>query len=44
MKLDKDLSEFKHFIEDFSDYFSEFDYEMDFLANKATFETYLSDL
>lgn len=44
MKMEKDLAEFRKFIEEFSDFFSDFDYEMDFLANKATFETYLQDL
>ena len=39
--MEKDFGEIKKFIQDFDDFLSEFDYEMDYLANKACFESYI---
>lgn len=44
MKMEKDIGELKKFAQEFDDFFADFDYEMDYLANKASFESYLQDL
>ena len=44
MKMEKDLTEIKSFTQEFQDFLNEFDSDMDYLANKASFDGYLLDL
>ena len=39
IKLQKEIDELKEFKLDFDEFITEFDIEMDFMANKASFET-----
>lgn len=38
MKMEKDINELKNFNLDFTEFLSDFDSEMDFLANKASLD------
>jgi uncharacterized protein YydD (DUF2326 family) len=38
MKMERDLVEIKNFSQDFSEFLSDFDSEMDYLANKASLD------
>ena len=38
MKIERDLNEMRGFAQDFQEYLSEFDHEMDYLANKASLD------
>lgn len=44
MKLERDLSEIKNFSSEFQDFLNEFDSDMDYLANKASYDGYVGDL
>lgn len=44
MKLERDLKELKNFSNEILEFMNEFDNEMDFLANKASFDGYITDL
>lgn len=41
MKIEKDGNELKKFTIDFEEFLSDFDTEMDYLANKASFDGYV---
>ena len=38
MKMERDLQELRNFSNDFQEFFTDFDSEMDFLANKASLD------
>jgi hypothetical protein len=38
MKFEKDLTEIKNYAADFQEFFTDFDNEMDYLANKASLD------
>ena len=38
MKMEKDITELKNFSLDFQEFFTDFDNEMDYLANKASLD------
>jgi hypothetical protein len=38
MKFEKDLGEIKNYATDFQEFFTDFDSEMDYLANKASLD------
>lgn len=38
MKMERDLQELKNFSSDFQEFFTDFDSEMDYLANKASLD------
>lgn len=44
MKTERDLSTLKEYEQELQDFLSEFDTEMDYLANKASFDQYLQEL
>ena len=44
MKLEKDLNNLKSYQTDFSEFLTEFDQEMDFLANKASLDGQVQEL
>jgi len=44
MKMERDLQELRAYYNDFQDFFSEFDSEMDYLANKASLDGQIQEL
>lgn len=44
MKMEKDLQEIKNYSLDFKEFFTDFDNEMDFLANKASLDGQIQEL
>jgi hypothetical protein len=38
MKMERDVNEIKNYSTDFQEFFTDFDDEMDFLANKASLD------
>ncbi len=44
MKIERDLQELKAFSADFQEFFSDFDPEMDYLANKASMDGQIQEL
>jgi hypothetical protein len=44
MKMEKDITELKNFSLDFQEFFTDFDNEMDYLANKASLDGQIQEL
>ena len=44
MKMERDMNELKNFSLDFSEFLNDFDFEMDFLANKASLDGQVQEL
>lgn len=44
MKMERDLQELRNFSSDFQEFFTDFDSEMDYLANKASLDGQVQEL
>lgn len=44
MKMERDMNELKNFSLDFSEFLNDFDFEMDYLANKASLDGQVQEL